>query len=301
MRAWEVLSGSGVVGAGSRYPSSMTQKQPHVPRETITAFGEEVLGHYREHGRAMTWRETRDPYAVLVSEVMLQQTQVSRVEDKYAEFLAAFPDFDALASAPLAAVLDVWSGLGYNRRALNLKRLAEIVVAEHGGRLPEDPVVLATLPGIGKATASAVATYAFGAYAPFIETNVRAVFLHHFFADAEDVPDSGLRPLVEETWDREDPRAWGYALMDYGTHLKRTVANPSRRSRHHARQSRFEGSDRQARGAFLRALVRTGALDSEVLGQEAGVDAPRAERILEDLEREGFVVRETDGSWSVRD
>lgn len=288
-------------GRRASYPSSMTQQPSHLPSESLAVFRDGVLQYYREHGRALVWRETHDPYAVLVSEVMLQQTQVSRVESKYAEFLAAFPGFEALAAAPLAAVLDVWSGLGYNRRALNLKRLAEIVVAEHTGRLPEDPEVLATLPGIGKATAAAIATYAFGAFAPFIETNVRGVFLHHFFADAADVPDRELEQLVEATWDREDPRDWGYALMDYGTYLKRTLPNPSRRSRHHARQSRFEGSDRQARGAFLRALVRIGALGAEDLAEEARVDPSRARRLLEDLEHEGFVVREADGRWSVRD
>jgi A/G-specific adenine glycosylase len=268
--------------------------------KSLSTFRAGVLAHYLAHGRTLPWRQTRDPYAVLVSEVMLQQTQVSRVEPRYAEFLATFPDFGALAAAPLAAVLESWSGLGYNRRALNLKRLAEMVVDEHAGRLPDDPVVLATFPGIGKATAAAIVTYAFGTFAPFIETNVRAVFLHHFFADADGVPDGELRPIVEATWDRYDPREWGYALMDYGTHLKRTLPNPSRRSRHHARQSRFEGSDRQARGAFLRALVRAGALEAHQLAEEARVDVARAQRLLEDLESEGFVARESDGHWIVR-
>ena len=248
--------------------------------------------HYRAHRREMPWRDTDDPYAILVSEVMLQQTQVSRVLEKYGSWLSAFPDFVALAAAPLSLVLEAWSGLGYNRRAVNLKRAADIVVDEHGGVLPRDPEVLATLPGIGVATARAVATYAYGAFAPFIETNVRAALLHHFFADADGVSDRELAPIVEATWDREDPRAWGYALMDYGSWLKRAVPNPSRRSAHHARQPRFEGSDRQARGAFLRALFRQGASEVEVLAEEAAIDTARAERLLGDLEREGFVARE---------
>jgi len=263
------------------------------------AFREEVAAFHREHRRELPWRETRDPYAIVVSEVMLQQTQVPRVTAKYTEFLSAFPDFALLAAAPLAAVLEAWSGLGYNRRALNLKRLAETVVDDHGGLLPRDTAALETLPGIGHATAAAVATYAFGAFAPFIETNVRAVYLHHFFADAEKVPDRELMPLVERTWDREDPREWGYALMDYGSHLKRALPNPSRRSSHHVRQSRFEGSDRQARGAFLRALVRAGTSSTGDLAEDAGVDLPRADRLLADLEREGFVTRDGTGGWSV--
>jgi len=279
----------------------MANPMTPAPRPDATeAFRGAVLEHYRTHGRSMPWRETGDPYEILVSEVMLQQTQVSRVVPKYVEFLGAFPDLASLASAPLAAVLEAWSGLGYNRRAVSLKRLAETVVSEHGGRLPEDPRVLATLPGVGAATAAAVATYAFGAFAPFIETNVRAAVLHHFFADADDVSDRELAPIVEATWDRDDPRTWGYALMDYGTHLKREVPNPSRRSRHHARQSRFEGSDRQARGAFLRALLRDGTLTDEELATGAGVDVDRARRLLADLDVEGFVERDAEGSWSLR-
>jgi A/G-specific adenine glycosylase len=283
----------------------MTPESPtNTPRppspKAADAFRAAVCEHHREHRRDMPWRETDDPYAILVSEVMLQQTQVSRVLPKYEAWLATFPDFEALAAAPLSAVLEAWSGLGYNRRAIDIKRAAEIVVDRHGGALPSDPAELAALPGIGPATARAVATYAYGRFAPFMETNVRAAVLHHFFAEADGVSDRELAPVVEATWDREDPREWGYALMDYGAWLKRAVPNPSRRSSHHARQSRFEGSDRQARGAFLRALVREGGVEAEALAEEAGVDPARAERLLGDLEREGFVARE-DGVWRVAD
>jgi A/G-specific adenine glycosylase len=269
--------------------------------ETRATFRAEVLQHSGAHGRDLPWRRTRDPYAILVSEVMLQQTQVSRVMAKYGEFLAAFPGLEELASAPLAAVLDVWSGLGYNRRAVNLRSVAEHVVAEHGGAVPSDPAVLATLPGIGPATANAVATYAFGALAPFIETNVRAVLLHHFFADADGVPDRVLAPIADALWDPADPRTFGYALMDYGAWLKRAIPNPSRRSSHHARQSRFEGSDRQARAAFVRALMRAGTLTTDELASDAGVDGDRAGGLLEDLAREGLISRDGDLSWRVAD
>lgn len=267
------------------------------PGETAS-FRAAVAEHYLAHRRDMPWRETRDPYAVFVSEVMLQQTQVSRVLPKYEEWLASFPDFEALAAAPLAMVLEAWSGLGYNRRAVAIKRSAEIVIREHGGELPRDPSVLATLPGIGAATACAVVTYAYGEFAPFIETNVRATVLHHFFADADGVTDRELAPIVEATWDRDDPRSWGYALMDYGSWLKREFPNPSRRSMHHTRQSQFEGSDRQARGAFLRSLMRNGAAPADVLADGAGVDLARGERLLIDLEREGFVSHE-DGLYRI--
>jgi len=230
-----------------------TQALPSVA--ALEAFRATVCAFFRERRREMPWRECDDAYAVLVSEVMLQQTQVSRVLARWAEWMDAFPTIDALAAAPLAVVLERWQGLGYNRRAVALKRCAVEVAERFGGRLPEDATVLRGLPGIGPATAAAVVNYAYRIPAPFIETNVRAVFLHHFFADTADVPDRELMPVVEASWDREDPRGWGYALMDYGAWLKKQVPNPSRRSRHHARQSSFEGSRRQKRARLLRAVM----------------------------------------------
>lgn len=262
----------------------------------IQAFRTVVLTHYAEHGRDLPWRRTHDPYRILVSEVMLQQTQVPRVIPKYDEFIEAFPDLESLAAAPLASVLRHWQGLGYNRRALALKRTAEIVVAEHAGRLPRDVKALRGLPGIGPATAAALAAFAFGEPHPILETNIRAAFLHHFFPEAHDVPDSELLPLVEATLDREDPRTWYYALMDYGSMLKRTAVNPSRRSRHHVRQSAFEGSRRQLRASVLRAVLdRPGARAKEVAPLvERSIPAVRD--VLGELEREGFL-KSRDGRY----
>lgn len=248
----------------------------------------------------MPWRDVDDPYAVLVSEVMLQQTQVARVMGRYREWLAAFPTLDALAAAPLSAVLERWQGLGYNRRALALKRTAELAVKRFGGELPGDAALLRTLPGIGPATAAAVVNYAFRRPAPFIETNVRAVFLHHFFADAEGVPDSALMPLVEATWDREDPRGWGYALMDYGAHLKRTVANPSRRSKHHSKQSPFAGSRRQRRAKLLRAVLADPGAPTEEYAEALDTGSEEVGALLDELATEGFLTCE-DGGWRVAD
>jgi A/G-specific adenine glycosylase len=264
----------------------------------MDAFRALVWEHYRANGREMPWRGVDDPYAVLVSEVMLQQTQVARVTGRYVDWLEAFPTLEALAAAPLAAVLEHWQGLGYNRRALALKRAAEQAVERFGGRLPQDAAALRSLPGIGPATAAAVLNYAFRVPAPFIETNVRAVFLHHFFPEAEDVPDSALMPLVEAAWDREDPRGWGYALMDYGVFLKRSGANPSRRSRHHARQSPFEGSKRQKRARLLRAVLAEPGGPAEAYADAIGIAAADAGPLLEELASEGFLVGE-DGGWTV--
>lgn len=267
-----------------------TEWDGHGMNDARHAFAERVWEHYRERGRDLPWRQTTDPYAVLVSEVMLQQTQVARVVPKYAEFLDALPDVSALAAAPLEDVLRVWQGLGYNRRAANLKRAAALIVEEHDGRVPDTLAELMALPGIGHATAAQVLAFAFGVGVPFIETNIRSVYLHEFFEDAEDVPDSALLPLVEATLDRERPREWYWALMDYGTHLKATRANPSRRSRHHSRQSRFEGSNRQLRGRVLSELVRTSGSAEDTLAQAVGFSGERVRDALAALQSEGLVV-----------
>jgi A/G-specific adenine glycosylase len=267
---------------------------------TVEAFRERVYAHYREHGRHdLPWRQTRDPYAVLVSEVMLQQTQVARVVPYYEEWLDRFPTPDALAAAPLEAVLRTWQGLGYNRRAVALVRAAEVIVSVHGGCVPSQREDLLALPGVGPATAAGVRAFAFGEPDLYLETNVRTVYLHEFFADAEAVPDSALLPMLEATLDHGDPRTWYWALLDYGSHLKRTHPNPSRRSRHHARQSPFEGSHRQLRARLLRAVMELpeGTLDE--LAGGLGEDPVRAGEALAQLVDEGFIA-ETCGRYRVR-
>ena len=240
------------------------------PQEHLRSFRRVVLAHYGEHGRDLPWRRTRDPYRILVSEIMLQQTQVSRVLRKYDDFLARFPDVWALAGSPTAAVLSAWQGLGYNRRALALQQTAQVVVSDYGGSLPRSQEELRSLPGVGPATAGAIAAFAYGLAVPFIETNIRAAILHHFFPGRPEVPDREVIPLVEATLDREDPRTWYYALMDYGSWLKQTEANPSRRSRHHTVQSPFVGSRRQLRAQVLRLFLQP---------QDAGETAPTADAV----------------------
>ena len=198
--------------------------------------------------RDLPWRYIDDPYAVLVSEVMLQQTQVARVEKHWTRFLSLFPTIDSLAAAGTADVLAQWQGLGYNRRALALKRAAETCSAERGGLLPDTAEELEALPGIGPATAAGVMAFAYNRPSVYIETNVRTVFLHELFPDRDKVSDRELAPLVASTCPEDDARAWYYALLDYGAHLKTLVANPSRRSAHYARQSAFEGSRRRRAG-----------------------------------------------------
>jgi A/G-specific adenine glycosylase len=253
--------------------------------EQIHEFQEIVWEYYRAHARSMPWRDDPSPYHVLVSELMLQQTQVGRVLPKYEEFMRRFPTVEALARAPLADVLSVWNGLGYNRRAKFLHAAAQKAVEEHAGDIPDTLEELIALPGVGKNTAGAVLAYAFNQPAVFIETNVRTVFFHHFFADRTDIDDKELLTLVEQTRDDEHPRGWYWALMDYGTHLKTLGSNISQ-SRHYVRQSKFEGSRRQVRGKILKALV-AGPVPREVLATI--VDDERLESVTNDLIREGFI------------
>jgi len=257
----------------------------------IPEFREMVMRHYETAGRAMAWRENTDPYWILVSEIMLQQTQVERVTVKFSEFIEAFPDFETLAYAPLADVLKVWQGMGYNRRAIALQKCAARVTNEFGGRLPEDVGILATFPGIGQATASSIAAFAFNKPVVFIETNIRRVFIHYFFADTETVSDAEILPLVELALHRENPRAWYWALMDLGTVLKKTIGNPNRRSTHYMKQSAFEGSDRRIRGMILKLLVAGTGRVTEDIVRDVGEDTERVGRILSALEQEGFIAK----------
>jgi len=237
----------------------------------------------------MPWREDHNPYWVVVSEVMLQQTQVSRVMEKFPEFVGRFNSFEILAQASPAEVITAWQGLGYNRRALNLHKLAKMVVEEYGGELPSDPSELVKLPGIGPGTAGSIAAFAFDAPVVFIETNIRRVFIHHFFEDREGVDDKELMPLIEDALDKEHPREWYYALMDYGTHLAKTVPNPNRRSKHHTRQSKFEGSDRQIRGAILRALVNEKLTFEQLFEHVECSDKERFVQVLQSVLKDGLV------------
>ncbi|MEK6745038.1 MAG: A/G-specific adenine glycosylase [Nitrospirota bacterium] len=266
---------------------SLPDKRPS--HSIVLAFRKRIYDHYDTYGRDLPWRKTRDPYRVLVSEIMLQQTQVDRVIAKYREFLAAFPDIRSLAKARVATLLRIWSGMGYNRRALALKALAQAVVSEHDGKLPADPEVLVGLPGIGPYTAGAVSAFAFNKPVVFMDTNIRRVYIHEFFRDRENIRDEDLLPLVRQTLDAKNPRKWYNALMDYGTMLKKEHANANQRSAHYTRQSPFENSNRQVRGRILKALVAGTSLTAARIVKETCMDAERVRKNLADLEHEGFI------------
>ena len=252
-------------------------------------FRETIREYFQKHGRDFPWRKTRNPYHILVSEIMLQQTQVERVLGKYEQFISAFPDFVSLAQATLQSVLSVWQGLGYNRRAIALQRIAQTVTTEWDGILPSSVDLLVTLPGIGHATASAIAAFAFGKHSVFIETNIRRVFIHFYFHDRDNVKDSEILPLVEKTLVRSDPRRWYYALMDYGAMLKKQLQNPNRKSAHYQKQSPFEGSNRQIRGMALKAILEKPSITEAALLKKLNRDPEQILPVLQDLQKEGFI------------
>jgi A/G-specific adenine glycosylase len=261
----------------------------------IAAFQEEVWEYYAKHGRDLPWRVpeidgTYDPYKILVSEIMLQQTQVNRVITKYQSFLAKFPNVSALAQTPLAAVLAEWSGLGYNRRAKFLHEAAKQLVTSSEPWKLED---LMCCKGIGPNTAAAIMTYTYAQPFTFIETNIRTVFIHHFFHDQVGVADKELISVVEQAIDKEHPREWYWALMDYGVHIKATVGNLSRLSKHYAKQTTFVGSKRQVRGKVLR-LLKSGNISMPEMA--ASIADDRLDVVLADLVKEGLIT-ETTGTF----
>jgi len=255
-------------------------------------FRNTVMEYYGEYGRHdLPWRKKPTPYRVIVSELMLQQTQVDRVIPFFKNWMKEFPSFRALANAQQSEVLRHWKGLGYNSRALRLQKLAQEVTEAHNGRLPADYTKLLALPGVGPYTAGAVRAFAFNQWTPLIETNIRRVFIHHFFKGKSEVSDSEIMKIIKEIGEIEEPRTWYAALMDYGATLPKIIKhNPNRQSKHYSRQSKFEGSDRQIRGSILEILLEHNTLSRTQLFEILGSEDDRYQKILNQLEKEGFLL-----------
>lgn len=263
---------------------------------TTKKFQELVWRYYRENKRIFPWRETLDPYAILISEIMLQQTQTDRVVSKYTEWMKTFPTIESLAYSPLQKVLQAWQGLGYNRRALALKRSAEIICNTHEGNFPDTYDGLLTLPGIGPYTAGAVMAFAFNKPYPVIETNIRTVYIHSFFGKEHGhIHDKELLSLIEKTLDYKNPREWYYALMDYGVMIKKTIGNANKRSKHYTKQSKFIGSNRQIRSTIVKALTKKShslsSLQKYFITNKIQVSKDQLERNIMALEKEGFITQ----------
>ncbi len=268
----------------------MEQKTPSLSKQEA-AFIATVWKHYEQNGRHdLPWRKTVNPYHILVSELMLQQTQVARVIPKYQAFLKQFPTVRRLADAPLGEVLVAWQGLGYNRRAKFLWSAAQAVVKDGKGKWPKTFGGLKALPGVGEYTAGAVMCFAYNQPARLIETNIRTVYIHHFFADREAVPDIELVPLIDKTADIHRPREWGWALMDYGSYLKSTVGNLNKKSKTYQKQSTFKGSNRYVRGAILKVLTEGSCTNVQLFKRLDTIEKERIKLQLDALQLEGLVV-----------
>ena len=266
--------------------------------EVVSAFRSFVRDYYGREGRDFAWRRTHDPYEILVSEVMLQQTPTGRVEKKYPQFLQAFPTVRDLADAGFDDVLTLWRGLGYNRRAKALKRSAQLIVEEHGGEVPRDMDELMELPSVGRSTASGVLAFSYNEPVVFVEVNIRRVFIYFFFPERDKVRDREMLPLVETTLDRENPRDWYYALMDYGVTLKEKHRDLHRKSARYRKQAPFEGSDRQIRGQILRLLLDQKSASSKEIRQSLDAESDRVTENLANLVEEGMI-REQEGDYRV--
>ena len=269
-----------------------------------------LLGWYRRHGRDLPWRHTSDPYAILVSEMMLQQTQVARVIPKFHEFMQRFPTLRTLSAASLREVLRVWSGLGYNGRARRLWQCARQTLGRHHGRLPAPVAELRALPGVGRYTAGALAVFAFGGREVAVDTNVRRVIARALLGNE--------RAGIDEVWKTARavvPRnagKWHHALMDVGALFCRARPNcdacPLRRvcgwnAKSPARRrinstatfaERYKGSRREHRGRVIRALtgarsMTVGRLGPQVKDGFRTTDLPWLLSLLEDLARDGLV------------
>ncbi|MBC7581578.1 A/G-specific adenine glycosylase [Aeromicrobium sp.] len=262
--------------------------------QQIHDFQAVVWQNYHESGRHdLPWRQPEpagefSPYKILVSELMLQQTQVARVIPKFEQFMELFPTVEELANSSLAAVLTAWSGLGYNRRAKFLHQAAKMISRQFGGIFPEDLPGLTLLPGVGKNTAGAITAYAYNQPTTFIETNIRTVYFYHFMTNGEAITDAEVTELVQATLDAANPREWYWALMDYGASLKAAGIKLNTLSKHYMRQSKFEGSKRQIRGKIIKLLTFDGYNLSQL---HSLVSDARLEQVVADLLSEGLIIK----------
>ena len=267
-----------------------------IPR--IKSFQDEVWGYYKTHKRSLIWRNTKNPYRILVSEVMLQQTQVERVKRFYTAFLAEFPTIESLAEAPLSKVLVLWKGLGYNRRAVNLQKTAKEIVERYEGEFPKDYTSLLSLPGVGPSTAGALMNFSYNIPTAFIETNIRSVYLHFFFKNKKEVSDKEIMNFIEKSQDTENPREWYYALYDYGTMLKATIGNQNTRSKHYKKQSTFKGSNRELRAGMLFYILSKKKVNLNELVRHFKKDKSALILNLGAFEKEG-VLKKSGSFWKI--
>jgi A/G-specific adenine glycosylase len=261
-------------------------------KSKIEQFQRTVWNYYRLDGRhELPWRITHNPYKILVSEVMLQQTQVDRVRPYYKALLAQFPTVHDLAAAPLGDVLRMWQGLGYNRRAKMLHEAAKEVVEKHGGTFPKSVEELQKLRGVGPYTARAIAAFAYNQDVVFIETNLRTAVTYHFLLQEKSIEDKEILEILSKAYPKEKGKAreWYSALMDYGSHLKRSGVRVNNKSKTYSKQSTFTGSGRQARGAILKELTKGPQAKKRLIGLFGEDRSEQLGHQLQKLISEGMV------------
>ncbi|MBY8985587.1 MAG: A/G-specific adenine glycosylase [Candidatus Lokiarchaeota archaeon] len=265
-------------------------KENGLSKEVISHFRGIIHSFYKQHKRNFPFRENITPFKVLVSEIMLQQTQTGRVSVKFLNFVEKFPSFLALSKAPLEDVLKAWQGLGYNRRAIALKKISEIVMKDYNGKLPDSIKILNSFPQIGHNTASSILTFAFNKPTIFIETNIRRVYIYFFFHNKNNISDKEIIPIIEKTIDKLNPREWYYALMDYGVMLKKSHPDLHKQSAQYRKQTPFKGSNRQIRGKLLKLLLRAKTLKKfEIEKEFNNIKPDKLKEILIQLKKEGFI------------
>lgn len=264
----------------------------HLSSQKIIQFQEKILFWYSEHQRNLPWRKTRDPYKILLSEVMSQQTQIQRVIPKYEAWLVVFPTIEKLAQATTPEVLRLWSGLGYNRRALNLQKTAKMIVDNYQGKFPTTPEELEKLPGIGRYTSRAVACFAFDKQVAVVDTNIRKVIAVEFF-DGQLPTEKVIEEVAQELLPVGKAYEWNQALMDYAGMMLKEYRIPV------PKQSHFFTSNRYVRGQIVKKLVTEHAVSLKELTkhfQKQGreVDQKVLEKIVKELQKEGFLVQKND-------
>ncbi len=254
-------------------------------KKNLKEFQQRVLNFYKENGRSLPWRETQDPYAIMVSEIMLQQTQVDRVIPKYLAFLEKFPDIKSLADGNTADLLKLWSGLGYNNRALRLQKSCQTIMKIYDGKFPAHVDALLKLPGIGPYTARSILIFAFNENVATVDTNIRRIFIHEFSLD-EKTNDKELFALAEEVLPYGQSGDWHNALMDYGSKIL-TSRKTGIKAR--TKQSKFKGSNRWYRGQILKRLVVGEELEISNLIKEWKKEESFLKKIIERMEKEGLI------------
>lgn len=263
-------------------------KEQGLTNEVIKAFQDFIYSFYKSKKRIFPFRENITPYRVLVSEIMLQQTQTNRVAEKFIEFINKFPDFKSLSQSSVEELLSVWQGLGYNRRAIALKKIGERIMNEFKGEVPKNLNALISLPQIGHNTASSILCFAYNIPTYFVETNIRRVYIYFFFPGRSQINDKEIMEIINVSVDKNNPRDWYYALMDYGTMLKKTHPELNKRSAHYRKQSKFDGSTRQIRGKILKLLLEK-QLSKKELIEIINIEGKKLMQIINSLKKEGFI------------